>query len=494
MVLCDGPGRRAELEDGDLASCTGAYAEGHDRRAQPRAHVDRPIVTPAPVEAVHVFVPDEVPEGDLVKARERELPRMGVPREHEGNAVLPERVGLLRDVRQGERRQIAAHAGDRAVPVCVSGVCIVEPDDLECLVPHMDHRVLIAEHERPSALERLGHLVGPGPVVVIAEHTNTWRRDGANHRVELVEKLLTVADEIAGDYDQVSLGCVGDAHGLLVDVHGRDTADVHVGEVRDADGVHRLRVGCRPREAPDLNLAKPLLVGGRLEQLLERDGTHSSHDNHTTVDAELVTRVAQRYRSVSARMYAKGKLGSDPIAAQLVDLGKERHFGDVVDVGCGRGQMAVLLLEAGVATSVKGVDWDEPKLEEARKAAQGLPATFDKNDFRDVTPPPSDTLLLIDVLHYLTDKQQLDVLERCASAARKTIVLRELDPDRGWRSATTKMQEAITTFFGYNVGERVRVLPIQALVEVLERARFSVRIEPSWGSTPFSNVMVVGRR
>jgi trans-aconitate methyltransferase len=193
-------------------------------------------------------------------------------------------------------------------------------------------------------------------------------------------------------------------------------------------------------------------------------------------------------------MYAKGKLGSDPIAAQLVELGRSRHLGDVLDVGCGRGQMDILLLEAGVATRVLGVDWDEPKLADARVAADGLDATFEKGDVRELVATPCDTALLIDVLHYLTDKQQIDVLERAASAARTCVVLRELDPDRGWRSATTKMQEAVTTFFGYNVGERVRVLPIASFVAPLERAGFTVRVEPSWGSTPFANVAVIATK
>lgn len=218
-----------------------------------------------------------------------------------------------------------------------------------------------------------------------------------------------------------------------------------------------------------------------------------------TIDPELVRRVAERYARIASRMYARGKLGSDPIARQLVALGREQPegLGDVVDVGCGRGQMGILLLEAGVATRVVGVDWDERKLEEGRAAALRPPAlamSFEKGDVRSFEPPPCDTLLLVDVLHYLTDKQQLDVLGRCMQSARNCLVLRELDPDRGWRSATTRAQEAVTTFFGYNVGERVRVLPIASFAEPLERAGFAVRVLPSWGSTPFSNVMVVAAR
>src|SRR6185312_7080038 len=121
--------------------------------------------------------------------------------------------------------------------------------------------------------------------------------------------------------------------------------------------------------------------------------------------------------------------------------------------------------EAGLAKSVTGVDWDEGKLQDATKAAGDLPMKFEKADFREVTPPACDTLLLIDVLHYLTDKQQLDVLARCMRATRK--------------------QEAVTTFFGYNVGERVRVLPIASFTELLEGSGFCVRVEPSWGKTPF---------
>jgi trans-aconitate methyltransferase len=212
------------------------------------------------------------------------------------------------------------------------------------------------------------------------------------------------------------------------------------------------------------------------------------------MDADLIRRVSERYTATSARMYARGKLGSDPIAAQLVALGKEENLGEVVDVGTGRGQMAIMLLEAGVATRVTGTDWDEKKLEDARVASKDLAASYEKADVREFSPPACDTLLLIDVLHYLTDKQQVDVLERCMHSARKRVVIRELDPDRGWRSATTKVQEAVTTFFGYNVGERVRVLPIRAFTQVLERGGFQSRVEPSWGSTPFSNVMVVASK
>lgn len=216
------------------------------------------------------------------------------------------------------------------------------------------------------------------------------------------------------------------------------------------------------------------------------------------MDRELIDRVAKRYVKVSARMYAKGKLGSDPVCAQLVELGRERGgLGRVVDVGCGRGQMGLLLLEAGLADSVVGFDWDEGKLADATAAASvepALPLSVERGDVREHAIPAGDTVIVLDVLHYLTDVQQAAVVDKIVGVRARTILVRELDPDRGWRSFTTRTQEAITTFFGYNVGERVRVRPIADVVGPLEAAGYTVRVEPSWGSTPFANVAVIGTR
>lgn len=219
------------------------------------------------------------------------------------------------------------------------------------------------------------------------------------------------------------------------------------------------------------------------------------------MDRELSTiaqRVARRYASVSARMYARGKLGSDPIAAQLLRVGRELgSLGRVVDVGCGRGQMGLLALEAGLATEVVGFDWDEGKIRDGNQAAAvdpPLAARFERGDVREHAIPSGDTLLMFDVLHYLTDVQQAALVDRVAAAGHRTILVRELDPDRGWRSFTTRAQETVTTFFGYNVGERVRVRPIADVTKALEAAGYSVSVEPSWGSTPFANVAIIARR
>jgi hypothetical protein len=74
------------------------------------------------------------------------------------------------------------------------------------------------------------------------------------------------------------------------------------------------------------------------------------------------------------------------------------------------------------------------------------------------------------------------------------VVVRELDPDRGWRSGITRAQERVTTSLGYNRGARVNVRKIEALVAPLRARGFAVRVEPCWGATPFANVLIVAER
>jgi SAM-dependent methyltransferase len=206
-----------------------------------------------------------------------------------------------------------------------------------------------------------------------------------------------------------------------------------------------------------------------------------------------VERVAERYAKGrrAAYHYVRGKLASDPVAARVIALG---GLGEVVDVGCGRGQLAVLLLEAGTATRVTGFDWDAKKVEDAREAAAGLAAEFRAGDMREAAIPPCDAVLFVDVLHYLTDAEQDALLARAADAARGKVVVRELDPDRGWRSAVTRLQERVTTSLGYNRGARVNVRSVEKLAAPLRARGFEVRVEPCWGATPFSNVVIVAER
>ena len=57
---------------------------------------------------------------------------------------------------------------------------------------------------------------------------------------------------------------------------------------------------------------------------------------------------------------------------EILALAAKEEFGDVVDIGCGRGQLGVALLEAGLAQSVAALDRHAGHVQQARRAATGL--------------------------------------------------------------------------------------------------------------------------
>lgn len=202
--------------------------------------------------------------------------------------------------------------------------------------------------------------------------------------------------------------------------------------------------------------------------------------------------------------YVRTKLLGDPVAKLIASVEGEADgaLGEIADIGTGRGQLPIVLLELGRATRAWGCDWDAPKIEAARRAAgehaghAALPITFVAADARSAEVPEADTVLLIDVLHYFTIAEQDAILRRAAAAVRPggRLLVREADTERGWRSTATLLEERIFTAIRFNRGERVRFRPAREIAERLGEEGLTCEVRPAWGGTPFSNVLVIARR
>lgn len=213
--------------------------------------------------------------------------------------------------------------------------------------------------------------------------------------------------------------------------------------------------------------------------------------------AQLARAVANRYSARSAHYYVRSKLKMDPVGRALHELGAKEPYGAVVDVACGRGQVALMLRAAGVATSVVGFDWDAGKVQNANQAGTGLDGVrFEQGDVREAALPASDTVLLIDILHYLTREEQDDLLVRSARAARAAgarVIVRDVDPDRGATSVLTASWEWVTTTLGYNRGARVSPRSFAEITAILESEGMQVSRELC-SARGMSNVLLIARR
>lgn len=203
-----------------------------------------------------------------------------------------------------------------------------------------------------------------------------------------------------------------------------------------------------------------------------------------------VERTRARYARVAPahRYYVAGKLAFDPVFKLLAELGQ---LGRVLDLGCGRGQLALLLLELGHANSVLGLDSDADKIEAARQA--GPEADFRVADVAQAELPTADTILLIDVLHYLplAEQDALLVAARHALAPGGRLLVRELDGDPSARSGVTRFFEWMGRKIGVNRGRATAYRPARAVTELLERQGLRCQIQGASESTPFANVLIV---
>jgi 2-polyprenyl-3-methyl-5-hydroxy-6-metoxy-1,4-benzoquinol methylase/uncharacterized protein (DUF2062 family) len=174
------------------------------------------------------------------------------------------------------------------------------------------------------------------------------------------------------------------------------------------------------------------------------------------VFADAIHNTRLRYTSARAadRHYVANKLRFDPIVRIIYEL--KSHLGDVVDVGCGRGQLGLALHELSRTHRLTGFDWDERKVETARLAA-GKDAHYTTEDVQAAPIPEADTILIVDVLHYLPAASQDKLLGRAAASLRPggTLIVRDVDARRTLSSLFAQLCERVSIYLKVNRGDQL---------------------------------------
>jgi uncharacterized protein (DUF2062 family) len=207
-------------------------------------------------------------------------------------------------------------------------------------------------------------------------------------------------------------------------------------------------------------------------------------------------RTALRYRGAKIfdRKYVEGKLWFDPVLPLLAELGLE--LGRVLDAGAGRGQLGLCLLELGQARTLSGFDLDARKLAVARQAAAGA-ATFEAAHLTSAELGGFDTLLLVDVLHYLRSDDQDALLERAARALEPggRLLIRDTDAARRRSGLFTRLAERLAKLTGWHRGDQQLCFrPLSEIVARLEASGLRCQVLDASRGTPFSNALIVAER
>ena len=196
------------------------------------------------------------------------------------------------------------------------------------------------------------------------------------------------------------------------------------------------------------------------------------------------------YRSAGrfAWHFARGKLGIDPVFHHMLKTGLIAPRARVLDIGCGQGLLASLL------RSCEAFDL-MPRDVDRAQAALGDAADFICGDMRTTPFPEVDAVVILDVLHYISQPEQDAVLARVRMALRHggTLLLRIGDVSARRGFATSQWVDRIVTFVRGH-----RVVPqygrtLSQWTAHLQSLGFAVQSRPMSKGTPFANVLLVAR-
>ena len=206
--------------------------------------------------------------------------------------------------------------------------------------------------------------------------------------------------------------------------------------------------------------------------------------------------------------FARGKLRWDPVFGHVLERGLIAPRTRVLDVGCGQGLLASLLAaaaaaaredrwprgwaEAPVGVRVSGIELQAREVERAR-VALGSEADVVCADMRSAAFPAVDTIVLLDVLHYVSAAEQDEILARArkALATGGRLVLRVGDAASARRFAASRWVDRAVAFARGRGFAPIAGRSLAAWRERLEALGFAVASEPMHGATPFANVLLV---
>jgi 2-polyprenyl-3-methyl-5-hydroxy-6-metoxy-1,4-benzoquinol methylase len=217
-----------------------------------------------------------------------------------------------------------------------------------------------------------------------------------------------------------------------------------------------------------------------------------------TSHVEAAARVAARFSSRPLRGYVAHKLKSDSIFQLAYELLRDSTR-PILDVGCGVGLLGLYLRERGLTQPITGVDIDLRKIERGRAAREAGGYTDVQLLHGNVShnlPTPRGDVVLFDVLHYLPDREQTEIL---AELARRVtpggmLLLRDCTDDGSARFAATYVAERFAQAVAWNWRTTLNFPTFESISSVFDEAEFTREIRTAWDRTPFNNWLFVFRR
>ncbi len=216
---------------------------------------------------------------------------------------------------------------------------------------------------------------------------------------------------------------------------------------------------------------------------------------------------ADRYlgTSITAWEFARAKLISDPVYAEVVTGGLLSPGRALLDVGCGQGLMLALLSEikhrsrerspseAHAPPAFERLIGVELRGRVARIARAALhdDATVLNVDIRHAPLESVSAVMAFDVLHMMSAVDQERLIARLAAALEPegTMLVREVDASQGWRFRLVHIGNRLKAVVTGHWRQRFRFRGADDWSRLFTAHGFQVQVVPMSRGTPFANVL-----
>ena len=173
------------------------------------------------------------------------------------------------------------------------------------------------------------------------------------------------------------------------------------------------------------------------------------------------------------------------------------HDASIVDIGCGYGMMSYMLGFVSEKRNILGIDYDNDKIELANNCiSKNDRINFVSADVITYPYAPTDVFILSDILHYLQEEKQEQLLVTCIQNLKPSgvILIRDADKDLKKRHVGTQYTEFFSTRFGFNksIHKKLFFFSGKKIIEVANKHGMKVEIIDNTRLT--SNVFYVLKR
>jgi SAM-dependent methyltransferase len=233
-----------------------------------------------------------------------------------------------------------------------------------------------------------------------------------------------------------------------------------------------------------------------------------------TLREALLGQASEPYRRAGrfAYHFARGKLRHDPVFRAILERGLLRGHTHILDLGCGQGVLAAWLRAASrcyergqwprfwppppCLRSMRGIELMRREVARARCAfGAGSECEVTQADIRSTAFGTADAVVILDVLHYMPEDSQRDVLRRVRAALPHggALLLRVGDADAGLRFRLTQWSDHVILLFRGHGLARLHCRGLGRWRELLRECGFDSRPERMSHGTPFANVLLIAR-